>query len=145
MNSHLSHSKVLPAFRDISLYKPYGLSETVSHGVSSPSKLNWRISRLNSRNLTTSGPMFTLEEEEGESLDLDNSISMEYLSSSLGIGTIELLVFFEFAPEKRISYTACVYQVLDNHVASKKYAHVVKSYNPWSRSYLARLGILTLI
>ncbi len=45
-------------------------------------------------------------------------------------------------PKSEVNYTDdySVYQVLDNHVASKKYTHTVESYNSYCRAHLARLA-----
>ena len=43
-------------------------------------------------------------------------------------------------PKSEVNYTDdySVYQVLDNHVASKKYTYTVESYNSYCRAHLAR-------
>lgn len=45
-------------------------------------------------------------------------------------------------PRSEVNYTDyyCVYQVLDNRVAGKKYTYLVESHNSWCRSHLARLA-----
>jgi len=45
-------------------------------------------------------------------------------------------------PKSEVNYTDdySVYQVLDNHVASKKYTYTVESYNSYCRAHLARLA-----
>ncbi|ACP45068.1 hypothetical protein YG5714_3016 [Sulfolobus islandicus Y.G.57.14] len=45
-------------------------------------------------------------------------------------------------PKSEVNYTDdyCIYQVLDNHVASKKYAYTIESYNSYCRSHLAMLA-----
>ncbi|QXJ34606.1 hypothetical protein J5U22_01152 [Saccharolobus shibatae] len=45
-------------------------------------------------------------------------------------------------PKSEVNYTDnySVYQVLDNHIASKKYTYTVESYNSYCRAHLARLA-----
>ena len=66
---------------------------------------------------------------------------MVHLSLILAIGIIGLFLWRSL-PKSEVNYTDdyCVYQVLDNHVASKKYTYTIESYNSYCRSHLARLA-----